>query len=188
MSMKYSELKKNLPLGSDSKEVKLPNGKIINVIQYLPIDKKKEIVEAIKAKVFLKGYTDMVDYDVLFIINIIKYYTDISFTKAELTNIYSTYDYFVNSKIFEEVVKAMPELEFKGLQSFIRTQIDDELNFRYSAKSAIIELVDSIRGLLGDLSGAMESFDPSKFATLTNILTSIENPSIVQDEENIDTE
>lgn len=183
MSIKYSDLKKNLPLGSDTKEVKLPNGKIINVIQYLPMAKKKEIVEEIKTNIFIQGFTDMPYYEVLFVTSVIRYYTDLTFTKTELANLYSIYDYFFNSNIYIEIVKNIPENELNNLQSLIKNQIDDELNFRYSAKSAIIELVNSIGKLLDDLSGAMESFDPGKFATLTNILSSVENISDVQDEE-----
>lgn len=88
----------------------------IEVLQYLPAEKKMNLIEdTLSVAVDSYGFISPLKEELAFYVNIIKYYTNISFTEKQSKDFANIYDNIKESKLLSEVLKAIPEDEFNDL-------------------------------------------------------------------------
>lgn len=88
----------------------------IEVLQYLPAEKKLNLIEdTLSEAVDSYGFISPIKEELAFYVNVIKYYTNISFTEKQSKDFVNIYDNIKESKLLLEVLKAIPEEEFNDL-------------------------------------------------------------------------
>lgn len=92
------------------------NNRNIEVLQYLPAEKKMNLIEdTLSVAVDSYGFISPLKEELAFYVNIIKYYTNISFTEKQSKDFANIYDNIKESKLLLEILKAIPEDEFNDL-------------------------------------------------------------------------
>ena len=89
----------------------------ISVIQYLPLEKKLTIMQNIieQAGNNEEGFYNIVKLTVFYTIEMLRAYTNISFTEKQLEEPQKLYDIIVLNNIWNEVKKAIPQSELTDM-------------------------------------------------------------------------
>lgn len=117
-------LNKLIPIKSLQDKVIKINDVEVTVKQYLPTEKKAELISAILNNT-VEENNDFNDFKVVILtaIEMIMYYTNISITDTQLKDIPKLYDLLVLNKIWEQVKQEIPEDEY----NFITTELNNEI-------------------------------------------------------------
>ena len=89
----------------------------ISVVQYLPLEKKLTIMQNIieQAGNNEEGFYNIVKLTVFYTIEMLRAYTNISFTEKQLEEPQKLYDIIVLNNIWNEVKKAIPQSELTDM-------------------------------------------------------------------------
>lgn len=116
-------------------------GQKIEIVQYLPIEKKLEIISnVINDSVDLKGYYAPYRLDLFLTIAIIQNYTNINLTEKQQEDLGKLYDLFVGSGLYNEIKSRIPEIEIYYLQENIEKTIQSIYNY----KNSVLGIMDAI--------------------------------------------
>lgn len=116
-------------------------GQKIEIVQYLPIEKKLEIISnVINDSVDLKGYYAPYRLDLFLTIAIIQNYTNINLTEKQQEDLGKLYDLFVGSGLYNEIKNRIPEIEIYYLQENIEKTIQSIYNY----KNSVLGIMDAI--------------------------------------------
>lgn len=117
------------------------NGQKIEITQYLPLEKKLEIISyIINESVDLKGYYAPYRLDLFMTIAMIQNYTNISFTEKQLEDIGKLYDLLVSSGFYTEIKTRIPHTEFE----YIEENISKTIHSIYEYKNSALGILDAI--------------------------------------------
>ena len=129
-------------------------GQKIEIIQYLPLEKKLEIISnVINESVDLKGYYAPYRLDLFMTIAIIQNYTNITFTEKQQEDLGKLYDLLVSSGIYNEIKNRIPASEIDYLQ----VNIEKTIHSIYEYKNSVLGIMDAIAKDYKDV-----SFDASQ--------------------------
>ena len=89
----------------------------ISVIQYLPLEKKLTLMQSIieQAGNNEEGFYNIVKLSVFYTIEMLRAYTNISFTEKQLEEPQKLYDIIVLNNIWNEVKKVIPQSELTDM-------------------------------------------------------------------------
>ena len=137
----------------------------ISVIQYLPLEKKLTLMQNIieQAGNNEEGFYNIVKLTVFYTIEMLRAYTNISFTEKQLEEPQKLYDIIVLNDIWDTVKQSIPE---------------DEVNYIWENTCALArEITDYNHSALGILKLAKEDYSDLELDVndLTNTLTQSEN-------------
>ena len=137
----------------------------ISVVQYLPLEKKLAIMQNIieQAGNNEEGFYNIVKLTVFYTIEMLRAYTNISFTEKQLEEPQKLYDIIVLNNIWDTVKQSIPE---------------DEVNYIWENTCALArEITDYNHSALGILKLAKEDYSDLELDVndLTNTLTQSEN-------------
>ena len=137
----------------------------ISVIQYLPLEKKLTIMQNIiqQAGNNEEGFYNIVKLTVFYTIEMLRAYTNISFTEKQLEDPQKLYDIIILNKIWDTIKQSIPE---------------DEVNYIWENTCALArEITDYNHSALGILKLAKEDYSDLELDVndLTNTLTQSEN-------------
>ena len=117
------------------------NGQKIEVIQYLPLEKKLEVISnIINESVDLKGYYAPYRLDLFMTIAIIQNYTNITFTEKQQEDLGKLYDLLVSSGLYNEIRNRIPVSEIDYLQ----INIEKTIHSIYEYKNSALGIMDAI--------------------------------------------
>lgn len=137
----------------------------ISVVQYLPLEKKLTIMQNIiqQAGNNEEGFYNIVKLTVFYTIEMLRAYTNISFTEKQLEDPQKLYDIIILNKIWDTIKQSIPE---------------DEVNYIWENTCALArEITDYNHSALGILKLAKEDYNDLELDVndLTNTLTQSEN-------------
>lgn len=130
-------LSKNL----DKKTIEI-NEQVIEVKQYLPVEEKLELISHVVNKAHDQDYnfSNPVKVEVFAGIEIVKYYTNITFTEKQLEEAAKTYDLLNANHIIDTVIGAIPQSEYIELKNGIEQTIESI----YKYQNSILGILDTI--------------------------------------------
>ena len=107
----------------------------ISVVQYLPLEKKLTIMQNIieQAGNNEEGFYNIVKLTVFYTIEMLRAYTNISFTEKQLEDPQKLYDIIVLNKIWDTVKQSIPEDEVNYLWENTCTLAREITNYNHSA-------------------------------------------------------
>lgn len=154
-------------------EFQVDDDVVVEVKRYLPINDKLELVSSIVNTAVEEG--NIVNYgrlDVLFAINIIKAYTNISFTEKQLEDVAKLYDLLVSSGFYETVKNIIPKSETEYIYNLIYKTASDIIAYRNSAVGIIEALSQDYKNLEFDAEALQKKInDPESLSFLKEVLT-----------------
>lgn len=163
--MKYKDL--NLKAVKDSSFVTV-NDKEIEVLHYLPIADKIDLIQIALQKAMENGIYNEMKLEVYFNLNLIYMYTNLEFEVDDLEDEFKLYDELESNNVFLSVISAIPQEEYDALLNFLTLT---KKNYEKNKRSAAALLQSVIQDLPKNAAAAREivdSFDPEKYSEVVN--------------------
>lgn len=163
--MKFSEINVTT---SESKTI-LYDGKNIAVKQYLPLVDKMNILEMVIQTADAGTILNTLVLDAIFEVYLLFKYTDIEFTEEEKKDVLNIYDTLENTGLIEEVIKTIPESEYKLLRDNLELMIGDYKDYRNSAKGCVDAISIFAPTAAEKFNEEVEKIDTEKLENVTNL-------------------
>lgn len=144
----------------------------IEILQYLPIQEKLNLITRVIsiANDNSKDFYNPGQVAVIFKLEVIKAYTNISFTKNQLDNFTNTFDLLESNDMFKIIMDAIPDTEVDSLTSWLIETISSLYEYNMSAYGILNSLRDDYGNLDFDITKLQEQIkDPESLKILKDI-------------------
>lgn len=150
----------------------------IEVKQYLPINEKlgviQNIINFIAADEISTGrkFKNPLQLEVIQIIEIIRAYTNLSFTEKQITeNIDKTYDLLETNDVITDILSAIPTDEYNFISEGVDESVEEYYKYRNSAFGILDTISTNYNSLNIDIDALREKLqDEDTFAILPEVL------------------
>lgn len=151
------------------------NEEDIEVKEYVSINDKLEIVSnIINLSLDDKGIINYGKINVYTVINILKYYTNISFTEKQLEDPVKLYDLFIGSGLYRTIVALIPRTELDFISDLTRLTAEGISSYRNSAVGVLETISQDYSNLNFDATELQKKIgDPENLAFLKEVLTKL---------------
>ena len=172
---KVSFSKLGLKKKNETVKVQLTDDIEIEVLQYLPIDDKLNIIAAVlNGSADQNNFANPVKIEVIGTIEMIKAYTNLSFTEKQLEDIPKLYDLMEQNDIINKIMSAIPTVEYE----FIINGIDNTIQSYYHYRNSIYGILDTISQDYSNLDFDAQKIqkeigDPENLELLRSVLTKL---------------
>lgn len=162
--MKYSDLK--LKINTETSIVKIDDNTEIEVLQYLPIEDKIDLIQIALQKAEENGIYNEIKLDMYFNLYIVYMYSNLEFTDEEKEDEFKLYNELQSNDIITHVIAGMDEGEYDSLLDYLKMmQVNNESYKRYKRSAAAL-LQSFIQDMPKNAAAAAEivdNFDKDKF-------------------------
>lgn len=148
----------------------------ISVVQYLPLEKKLTIMQNIieQAGNNEEGFYNIVKLTVFYTIEMLRAYTNISFTEKQLEEPQKLYDIIVLNNIWETVKDSIPEKERDYIWDNICALAREITEYNHSALGILKLMSDDYENLNFDVQEITEKLsDRTNLDLVRNLLTKL---------------
>lgn len=147
----------------------------IEVKKYLPMNEKAEIVsKVINLSADNNGFYNPLRIKVYLTLETVYAYTNISFTEKQKENELKLYDMIISSGLFNEIVRLIPEDEWKDLQNTVWHTISNIYDYKNSVMGVLDAVSADYSNLDLDASEIQKKLsDPENMELLKSILTKL---------------
>lgn len=152
------------------------NGQVIEVKQYLPIQEKlnliADVIEAAHDQ--QQEFSNPIKVEVFLAINVIKYYTNITFTEKQLETPEKLYDLLVSKGFMSIVIENMFEREYSILYEDLIDMIESIYKYQNSLSGILKSMSQDYSDLEFDAQKIQSDLaDPNNLELLKNILSKL---------------
>ena len=152
------------------------NEQNIEVKQYLPISEMLDIVASIvnRAHDGESNFSNPIKVDIYTTLEILFNYTNINFTDKQKEDVLKLYDLVINSGLYNEIVKLIPEEEYDRLIA----AIDKTITAVYAYQNSVMGVLDTISQDYSNLSLDATDIqsklaDPQNMEFLKSVITKL---------------
>ena len=158
--MKYSDLE--LKVKKDTSTIKIKD-KEIEVLQYLPIEDKIDLIQIALQKSFENGTYNELKLDMYFNLYIVYMYTNLEFTDEEKEDEFTLYDELQSNDIIISVIGTMEEYEYDTLLEYLNVMKDTNMEYNLSAASLFKTFIQDMPKNAAAAAEIINSFDADKY-------------------------
>lgn len=149
--------------------------KIIQVIQYLSIAEKIDILEIAYERSIIDNVFDPLFFNVHFILNMVYSYTNITFTDEQKKDVIKLYDLLASNGLLDEIFAHISDSE----REYFRTNIKDFVNLRleqdHSAAGMVNKGISAFNSLSTILQEKMPNLTEENVQKLLDVVTTAAN-------------
>lgn len=151
------------------------NNQLVEVVQYLPIEKKLDLISNIINKsVDTNNYYNACRIDIFITIEIILAYTNLTITDKQKEDIFKLYDSFIASGFADKVIEAMPVKDYNFIYNNTVKTIKNIYKQRNSALGILETISTDYSTLNLDASEIQKKLaDPASMELLKNVLSKL---------------
>lgn len=158
--MLYKDL--GLKMNDQTKTISI-KGQNINILQYLPIRDKKDLIEIALQESKENGIVNDIKLEVLFNMYIVFFYTDLYFSDEEKDDIYQLYDELESNGILTRILGAINDDEYKYLIGYLDTVKETRESYDKSAAGVIKMFIQDLPRNATAAADLLKDVDLSKF-------------------------
>lgn len=151
-----------LKVNTQPKEIDF-NGNQFEVLQYLPIEDKYDLVMVTLQKCYEEGIYNPIKKDMYFHLYLVYMYTDISFTDKQKEDEEKLYNTLESNGVITEVIKNIPEEEYNKLFEYMEELIEEKMRYSLSSAAMISNVINTLPERAQEAVDALNGFDPDKF-------------------------
>lgn len=145
---KISFNKLGLKMNQEVKTIQF-NEQNIEIKQYLPIGEKLDLISnVINNSADDNGFSNPVKIHIFTVLEVINFYTNITFTDKQKEDVKKLYDLFKSSGLMTEIINTIPASEYQEICDSIIKSIDSI----YSYRNSVMGILDTISTDYGNLS------------------------------------
>ena len=172
---KVSFTKLGLKKKAETVKVQLTNDIEVEVLQYLPINDKLNLIAAVlNGSADENNFANPAKIAIVANLEIVKAYTNLSFTEKQLEDTAKLYDLLEENDIINKVIMNIPSMEYE----FLLDGIDKTIKAYYDYKNSIFGILDTIGQDYSNLELDVEKLqkgmsDPNNLGLLKDVLTKL---------------
>ena len=155
--------------------VKKIEGTEIEVLQYLPIEDKYDLIRITLQKSRIEGLNSPIILDMYFHLFIVYMYTNISFTDKQKENEYKIYDSLKSNGLLDKILEAIPENEYNDLITFLSEELELKERYDLSISGLISKVINDLPANAEAAMKIVDGFDKEKFGNVIDFAKSINN-------------
>lgn len=156
-------------------EVKKIAGTDIEVLQYLPVGEKYDLINITLQNAKVDGEFQSLLLDVFFHLYLVYMYTNIEFTDEQKAEPFKTYDILKTNGIINEVLLAIPGEEYDDIYHFLIEQLERDQEYALNISGLLSKVIDELPKQMEKMGEIVENFDPEKVNNVLNFVKSANN-------------
>lgn len=143
----------------------------IEVLKYLPIEDKRDLVEITLQKAEENGIYNPVLLDMYFHLHLVYMYTNLSFTDKQKENEPKIYDTLVSNGFFDKFFEVLDENEYRELMDYIEELKATILHYRNTAGAVLQSIIQDLPKNAQAAADIVQNFDPNKYQAVIDFAT-----------------
>ena len=147
------------------------NGNQIEVLQYLPIEDKYDLIMITLQKAKENGIYNDLKLDMYFALHIVYMYTNLSFTDKQKENESKIYDTLQSNGFFDKLLPIIPESEYDYLIDCMKQIMRNELQYNTTAAAIIKNLISDLPTNAAAAAQIVDNFNPEKYQAVIDFAT-----------------
>ena len=159
-----------LKMNKEIKEISFNNTKI-EVLQYLPIEEKYDLVMITLQQAKENSLFNPVKLEMYFCMNLVYSYTNISFTEKQREDEAKLYDTLLSSGLLDMIINAIPEDDYRELKEYIEILEQKSENNEKSMAAKLSDFMEMLPDKMKEGAEIAEKFDPKQFQNVINFAT-----------------
>lgn len=168
--MKYSDL--NLKTNTKT-NITIINEKEIEVLEYLPIEDKIDLIQVALQKSEENGIYNEMKLDVYFNLYIVYMYSNIEFTDEEKADAFTLYDELQSNNVIISVIGAMDENEYDSLVGYLQIMQRSNEKYKGSAVALLQSFIQDMPKNAAATAEIVNNFDKEKYKNVVDFARSI---------------
>jgi hypothetical protein len=163
---RFPYTKLNAKINQEVKEIRVEGSDTpIEVLQYLPVEEKLALIgRVIELAHDENNFSNPLKVEVYYTLEVIKAYTNISFTEKQWENPTKLYDSLLSSGWINKIFYEIPEFERDDL----RTGLNDTITAFYAYRNSILGILENVQTDYSDMNLDIEDLQ-KKIANGENI-------------------
>ena len=157
----YANMK--LKVDTSTKIIELDNGISIEILKYLPVNEKYNLINDVLLKSYENGIYNPIRLDMYFALNLVYKYSNISFTEKQKENEAKTYDTLQSTGIMDKIIDAIEDDEYNNLYTLLVETEDKYYEYRKTISGMLNDFSNQLNENADFLKEISESFDPNQF-------------------------
>lgn len=149
------------------------NDRKIQVLQYLPIVEKNDIIEVAYQKSIIENKFNPLLFNIYFTLNIIYSYTNLTFTDEQRKDEMKLYDLLMSHRIVESVLMLIPKSELIYFPENITDYVSNSIKMDYSAVGLINNGIQAVNKMSSVIQEKMSTLDDATVEKLLNALPTL---------------
>lgn len=158
--MKFEKIKANV-VETPSMEMEI-FGETVAIKQYLPMEDKLEIVTSVIQGCFIDGKHNPLIEEIMFSVQLVMKYTDITFSDSDLEDILAVYDVLEENDVINKVISYVAE--YSTLYEMLQLSVKEEKEYKKSFIGVVEKLIEIIPGAIKDVKEQFEGLGVEKMA------------------------
>ena len=135
----------------------------IEVLQYLPIADKTDLISITVQQAMENGVIHPVRLEQYFYLNIMYLYTNFNFTDKQKEDPDKLYDMLESNGIIDAVTGTMNQDEISDLYEYLEDYLENYQKSRANLASAVYKVLEDLPGTIEMAKEFLKDFDPSQF-------------------------
>ena len=170
----YASLK--LKKNNEVKTFSLEDGKIIEVIQYLPIEEKRDLIDITIQKSTINGMVNPLYVDMYFHLFLVYAYTNITFTEKQKEKEEELYDTLYSSGLLSTILENVAQEEYDCLMTYLEESIEKQEYYETSVVGGLLKFAADLPKKVTEAGEIAQGFNPEDFKEVFNFVKAINGP------------
>ena len=146
-------------------------GQEIEVLNYLPIEDKYDLVMITLQKAEQDGIYNPLLLDLYFHLHLVYMYTNLSFTDKQKENEPKIYDTLTSNGFFDKFFEVLNEIEYDELMSYIEELQNMTLHYRNTAGAVLQSIIQDLPKNAQAAADIVKNFDPKQYQAVIDFAT-----------------
>ena len=146
-------------------------GQEIEVLNYLPIEDKYDLVMITLQKAEEDGVYNPILLDLYFHLHLVYMYTNLSFTDKQKENEPKIYDTLTSNGFFDKFFEVLDEVEYAELMSYIEELQNMTLHYRNTAGAVLQSIIQDLPKNAQAAADIVKNFDPKQYQAVIDFAT-----------------
>ena len=149
--------------------------KYIEIVKYLPIEDKYDIVMVTLQKSAEDGIYNPIKLDMFFHLNLIYMYSNLEFTEEERQDESKLYDEMKSTGFIDEFLKHINPDEYKEMQEDIEDIAGLKMKYNSSAASVLRSFIEDLPANAEAAQKIVDNFNPEKYQAVVDFAKAANN-------------
>lgn len=144
------------------------NGNEIEVLDYLPIEDKYDLIMITLQKSLEDGYYNPIKIDEFFHLHLIYMYTNINFTEKQKEDEHKLYDSLKSNGLIDAFIEQMNEFDYSELFNMLDDTKRELTEYKHSVSGIIQNIITDLPKQAEAMQDIIDNFDKEKYQNVLN--------------------
>lgn len=151
----------------------LEDGKVVEVLQYLPFTEKRDLIDIVLQKNDENGQYNPLYVDMYFHLFLVYAYTNIAFTDKQKEKEEELYDILYSSGILNTILENIPQEEYNYLLSYLEESLEKKEYYATSFIGGLLKFINDLPKKTTEAGEIVQGFNPEDFKEVFNFVKAI---------------